>query len=423
MKQSQLFAKTKKEAPKDEVSKNAILLSRGGFIHKEMAGVYSFLPFGLKVLDKIIAIIKEEMEAIGGQELLMSSLQDADLWKVTDRWDASKVDAWFRTKLKNETEVGLGFTHEEPTTRMMKEHIQSYKDLPKYIYQVQTKFRNEERARSGVIRTREFLMKDLYSFCKDEKEHYLFYEKIKKAYLKIFSRVGLGKHTYITFASGGVFAKYSHEFQTISEAGEDTIFVDAKKKVAINKEVLSDEVMKDLGVKKEELVEKRAIEVGNIFSLGTRFSDALGLKYVDEKGESKSVVMGSYGIGPARLMGTVVEIYSDEKGIIWPESVAPFQVHLIQIENNPKVKKAAEKLYQDLSRKKLEVLFDDRQDKTAGEKFADADLIGIPYRIVVSEKTLKKECVETKRREEEKIELVKIKSLPQFLKSKIKNKK
>ena len=406
MRQSDLFTKTRKEAPKDETAKNAKLLIRGGFIHKEMAGVYSYLPLGLRVIEKIVRIIREEMNAIGGQELHLTALQDKNIWEKTNRWSDAVVDNWFKTKLKSGSEVGLGFTHEEPLTALMKEYIQSYNDLPKYIYQFQTKFRNEERAKSGIMRTREFLMKDLYSFSKDAKSHEEFYEKAKKAYEKVFSRVGLGDKTYVTFASGGSFSKYSHEFQTITETGEDLIYVDEKKKIAVNKEVYTDEVLKDLGINKKDIVEKRASEVGNIFSLGTKFSNAFDLNYVDEKGNKKPVVMGSYGIGPGRVMGTIVETLSDEKGIIWPSSIAPFQVHLIAIMNeNGKALKEAEKIYDAMVKSGVEVLYDDR-DIRAGEKFADADLIGIPLRMVVSDKTLEMGKVELKRRDGDIVELV-----------------
>jgi len=425
MRQSKLFTKTRKEAPKDETAQNAKLLIRGGFIHKEMAGAYSYLPLGLRVLEKIVGIIREEMNAIGGQEISMTALQDKKIWDKTNRWSDEVVDNWFKTKLKSGSDVGLGFTHEEPLTALMKEYVQSYKDLPAYVYQFQTKFRNEERAKSGIMRTREFLMKDLYSFSLNEKSHTEFYEKAKKAYVKIFERVGLGEKTFITFASGGSFSKYSHEFQTLSDAGEDTIYVNENPstslkagKIAINKEVFNDEVLKELGLIKKDLVEKKAIEIGNIFSLGTRFSDAFDLTYLDEKGQKNKVIMGSYGIGPGRVMGTIVETLSDDKGIVWPESVAPFTVHLISIAGKDgKTISEADKLYEKLSKAGVEVLYDDR-DARAGEKFADADLIGIPVRIVISDKTLEKGKVEWKRRNEEKTELVELEKIVSFLSKK-----
>ena len=404
MKQSQLFTKTRKDAPKDEVSKNAQLLIRAGFIHKEMAGVYSFLPLGLRVMNKIIEIIRQEMNTIGSQELSLTALQDKNIWEKTGRWDDKILDVWFKTKLKNDTELGLGTTHEEQLTNLMKDYVRSYRDLPVYAYQFQTKFRNETRAKSGIMRCREFIMKDLYSFSKDQESHDSFYKKAKQAYVNIFKKVGLGDKTYVTFASGGSFSKYSHEFQTVTDAGEDSIFIDEKKGIAVNKEVLNDETLKNLGITKSDLVEKKAVEVGNIFSLGTRFSDAFELNYLDEKGEKKPVIMGSYGIGPGRLMGTIAEVLSDDKGLVWPNEVAPFDIHLIAI--GDQVKDEAEELYKKLKAQGKEVLYDDR-DMRPGEKFADSDLIGIPTRIVISSKTLESDSVEIKDRATGKIEMIK----------------
>lgn len=396
MRQSQLFTKTRREAPSDEVSKNAQLLIRAGFVHKEMAGVYSFLPLGLQVLNKVIQIIREEMNHIGGQEMMMTTLQDPEVWKKTDRWSDEKIDVWFKTALKSGSELGLAPTHEEPLTNIMKGYIASYRDLPRYAYQFQTKFRNELRAKSGIMRSREFVMKDLYSFSRDEAEFKKFYEACAEAYLKIFARVGLGDRTYRTFASGGSFSKFSDEFQTVSPAGEDIIYVHEGRKLAVNKEVYDDATLSELGLRKEDLREEKAIEVGNIFPLGTRFSDALGLTYKNESGESVPVVMGSYGIGPARLMGTVVESLSDDKGIVWPEEIAPFDVHLVQLGADTEVQAEADEMYRSLTAAGVDVLWDDR-DARAGEKFADSDLMGIPLRIVVSQKSLAEgafECVE-----------------------------
>jgi prolyl-tRNA synthetase len=410
MKQSQLFTKTRKEAPKDEVSKNAQLLIQAGFVYKEMAGVYSYLPLGLRVLNKINDIIRKEMNKIGGQELFLTNLQDSKIWEATGRWSDDVVDNWFKTKLKSGTELGLGFTHEEPITRMMKDHISSFRDLPLSAYQIQTKFRNESRAKSGIMRGREFLMKDLYSFSRDEKEHDDFYNKAITAYTNIFSKVGLGEKTHVTFASGGTFSKYSHEFQTVSDAGEDIIYI-APNGLAVNEEVFNDEVLKDLGFEKTDLKKEKSIEVGNIFSLGKRFSEAFDLTFSDEKGENKFVVMGCYGIGPGRLMGTVVETLSDERGIIWPDTIAPFKVHLVSLGVNEE----AEKIYNQLQENDIEVLFDDR-DKKAGDKFADSDLIGIPYRVVVSEKSLSQGGVELKKRTENDGKIVSINELVELLK-------
>ena len=411
MKQSELFTKTRREAPKDEISKNAELLIRAGYIHKEMAGAYDFLPLGLRVLNKIVGIIREEMNVLGGQEVYMTALQDRTSWEATDRWDEKKVDIWFKTKLQNETELGLAFTHEEPLTSLMKDHVRSYKDLPSSIYQFQNKFRNETRAKSGILRGREFLMKDMYSFNVDEETHNDFYEKAKIAYKIIYDRLGIGGDTIITFSSGGTFSKYSHEFQTLCEAGEDIVYVDMEKKLAVNREVLNDEVLNDLGLKKENLKECKAIEVGNIFSLGTKFSSALGLNFKDKTGISKPVIMGCYGIGPTRVMGTIAEIWSDDKGLVWPESVAPFSIHLVALFGaDGKVEKVASELYRHLSSKGIEVLYDDRQC-SAGEKFSDADLIGIPWRYVVSSKTLESDAVEVKDRKTGNVSMKKIQSL------------
>ncbi|MDP3646359.1 MAG: aminoacyl--tRNA ligase-related protein [bacterium] len=400
MRQSHLFTKTRKTTPKDEVAKNAQLLIRGGFIHKEMAGVYDYLPLGLRVIEKIEQVIREEMNAIGGQEMVLTALQDPTLWSKTDRWN-SAAGVWFTTKLSSGADLGLAFTHEEPLTALMTEYISSYKDLPRYVYQFQTKFRNEVRAKSGILRTREFVMKDLYSFSKDEAHHAAFYEKAVEAYKKIFQRVGIGDKTFMTIASGGDFSPYSHEFQTVCDAGEDLIYIDDTKGMAVNKEILDDEkVFIANGLDRSTLREAKAIEVGNIFSLGTRFSEALGLKYKDETGKEIPVVMGSYGIGPGRLMGTIVEVLSDERGIVWPKEVAPYQVHLISITNgNAEVTKEADQLYEVFDQNGIETFYDDR-DVRAGEKFADADLIGIPTRVIVSEKTMGEGGVEVSMRGE-----------------------
>ncbi len=406
MRQSQLFTRVSRQAPKDEVSKNAQLLIRAGFIHKEMAGVYSFLPLGLRVLNRVIGVIREEMDAIGGQELTLTALQEKSLWEKTDRWDDRKVDVWFKTCLKNGTELGLGSTHEEPMTRLMAQYVNSYRDLPLLAYQFQTKFRNEMRAKSGIMRVREFIMKDLYSFARTQEEHATLYASVRTAYTRIFERVGLGKLTYATFASGGIFSKYSEEFQTVSEAGEDLIYVDEASGQALNKEVLLDEVLTDLGIERERLVEKKSIEVGNIFTLGTRFSDALGLKYRGEKGQEQSAFMGCYGIGPGRVMGTIVETLSDEKGIVWPESVAPFQVHLLSLGQNEQ----ADSIYQALSLAGIDTLYDDR-DASAGEKFAESDLIGIPYQVIVGKKAIENGEAEIKRRHDGLVERVSLETL------------
>jgi prolyl-tRNA synthetase len=386
MRQTKLFTKTRKEAPADEVAKNAQLLIRAGYIYKNMAGAYTFLPLGLRVIEKINTIIREEMNAIGGQEMIMPSLQDSSLWEASDRWSDEAVDVWFKSELKAGGLVGFAWTHEEVITDLMRQFISSYKDLPKFPYQIQKKFRNEMRAKSGIMRTREFDMKDLYSFSATQEQHDIFYAACSEAYMKIFKRLGIGDKTYVTFASGGAFSKFSHEFQTLAEAGEDIVYVSEEKGIAINEEVLNDADLSELGVTKEELQKKKSIEVGNIFSLGTKFSEALNLNFTDEDGNQKPVIMGSYGIGPARSMGTIVDLLSDDKGIVWPESVAPYQVHLVGLNlEDGAVKDWADGIYASLKEKGVDVLYDDR-DVRAGEKFADSDLIGIPYRVVASKR-------------------------------------
>lgn len=412
MRQSQLFSRTKKEAPKDEVSKNAQLLIRAGFINKEMAGAYSFLPLGLRVLNKIISIIRDEMNMIGGQEVLLTALQEKELWQKTDRWDDAKVDVWFKTALKNGTELGLGSTHEEPVTRMMAGQVASYRDLPVLAYQFQTKFRNETRAKSGIMRVREFIMKDLYSFAKTEEEHERIYSSVRTAYKRIFERVGLGDRTYATFASGGIFSRYSEEFQTVSDAGEDLIYIDQKSGRALNKEVLEDDVLEDLGIKREDLVEKKSIEVGNIFTLGTRFSEPLGLRFRDEKGEEHPVLMGCYGIGPGRVMGTIAETLSDDKGLVWPESVAPFRIHLLSLGADEE----ATAIYEAFISAGIDTLYDDR-DLSAGQKFADSDLLGIPYCVVIGRRAKESGMAEVRKRSSGETEEVDLAALVRYFKS------
>jgi prolyl-tRNA synthetase len=411
MLQSKLFTKVLREAPKDETAVNAQLLIRAGFIHKEMAGVYAYLPLGLRVIENIKSIVREEMNAIGGQELIMTSLQRRELWDKTDRWDDEKVDVWFKSKLKNGTEVGFGWSHEEQITEMMKSYLSSYRDLPAYVYQFQTKLRNELRAKSGIMRGREFVMKDLYSYTDSPESHQKFYGQVTQAYLNVFKRVGLGDSTFLTFASGGAFTQFSHEFQTLSEAGEDVIYFSREKNIAVNKEVLNDKVLDQLGLKRDDLEEAKSAEVGNIFSFGSTKSEQLGLYFNDDKGQKKPVILGSYGIGITRLMGVVVEKFADDKGIIWPESIAPFQIHLVNI---AKDQRAADVLYNSLQSSKISVLYDQR-DESPGVKFADSDKIGIPKRVLVSDKTLQQDSVELKIRASGETQIIKIKDLPKSL--------
>lgn len=408
MLQSKLFAKTRKEAPRDEVSKNAQLLIRGGFIDKLMAGSYTYLPLGLRVLKKIENIIREEMLAAGGQELLMPSLHPKENWTQTGRWDT--LDSLFKfTSHYSKINLALGPTHEEIISPLVKKFNLSHKDLPFYLFQIQTKFRDEKRAKSGILRGREFLMKDLYSFHTSEEDLNAYYEKMKMHYKNIFNKCGIGEKTYLTFASGGTFSKYSHEFQAVASAGEDTIFLCEKCGVAVNSEIIDEQKgCPECG--SQDLKEKKAIETGNIFMLKTKYSDPFGLEFNDEKGVKKPVIMGCYGIGLSRLMGAVVEIHNDEKGIIWPKTIAPYQFHLLELDGKSAaadaVKNFTKKVYDDLQNKGLEVLYDDRDDASAGEKFADADIIGIPYRLVVSKKTVKQNSVEIKRRGENKAEIM-----------------
>ncbi|MEK7579724.1 MAG: aminoacyl--tRNA ligase-related protein [Patescibacteria group bacterium] len=407
MRLSKLFTKTLREFPKDEESINAKLLIKGGFIHKVMAGVYEYLPLGWRVIDKINQIVEKEMDALGGQKLLMSILQSPETWKKTGRWESAK-DTMYKTK---DDEFGLGWTFEEPLTLVAKQHISSYKDLPKAVYQVLQKFRNEHRARSGLIRGKEFLMKDLYSFHADEADLDKYYEKVADSYIRIFKKVGLDAKR--TKASGGLFSDFSDEFQVITNVGEDTIFYCKNCEYAANKEVADKINLSNTCPEcKNDLGQVKSIEVGNIFKLGTRFSEAFGLYYTDKDGERKAVIMASYGLGQGRLMGTIVEIYNDEKGIIWPESVAPFKIHLIVLDHR---NQEADKIYEDLTKAGIEVLYDDRIDESAGEKFADADLIGCPFRVVVSGKTLEDDSAEVKKRTEPKSSLVKLNKLSDYL--------
>jgi prolyl-tRNA synthetase len=387
MRRSQNFVKTRREAPADEESKNAQLLIRAGYIYKDSAGVYALLSLGLRVVENIKSIVREEMNGLGSSELLMTTLQRQEVWAQTDRWDDDKVDVWFKSKLKNGTEVGLGWSHEEQIGTMMKEYIASYRDLPSSLYQFQNKLRNETRAKSGIMRAREFLMKDMYSFSATEEQRQKFYDEVIAAYLRVYDRVGLGQDTFLTYASGGDFTDFSHEFQTITDAGEDVIYLHREKKIAINQEVMNDEVLAKLELNREELEEVKASEVGNIFNFGTAKSEQLGLYFSDDNGENKPVVLGSYGIGVTRLMGVIVEHLADAKGLVWPKNLAPYQVYLIKVGDSEEVKAASEDLYKQLNQAGIEVIYDDR-DERPGEKFADADLMGMPYRVVVSEKSL-----------------------------------
>ncbi|MEI6751154.1 MAG: aminoacyl--tRNA ligase-related protein [Candidatus Saccharibacteria bacterium] len=410
MRISELFTKTRKEAPADEVSKNAQLLIRAGFIHKEMAGVYTFLPLGLRVLENIKKIVREEMNAVDGQELIMTNLQSRDKWELTGRWDDKVVDVWFKTKLKDNSEIGLAWSHEEPIIEMLKQHVTSYKDFPISVYQFQTKLRNELRSKSGIMRGREFVMNDMYSINTNAKDHDNYYNSALEAYKKVYDRLGIGNDTYVTFASGGAFTEFSHEFQTICAAGEDKIYLHKGKNIAINEEVMNEKNLQKLGLKRSELEEVKSSEVGNIFNFGTDKSQKMDFTFTDEKGQKQFPYLGSYGIGITRVMGVIAEKFSDEKGLVWPANIAPALVYLARLGEEKEVVKSADELYKHLTELGVSVLYDDR-DERAGTKFADADLMGIPYRVVVSQKTVDSGNIEIKSRIEKDSQLLSEKDL------------
>jgi prolyl-tRNA synthetase len=404
MYQSQLFTKTKKTAPRDAVTVSHKYLVRADFIEQTISGVYRFLPLGFRVFKKIEDIIRKEMIALGAQELYLPALQDKKLWLETNRWQTIDPPL-FKLKDRHQKELGLGSTHEEEITDIVRKRIKSYQDLPFSLFQIQNKFRNEMRSSGGLLRTREFLMKDLYSFHVNEKDLVKFYEKVKKSYFKIFKRCGL-KTICVEASSGTIGGKLSQEFMVISESGEDKILICKKCDCWANIEKIGER--KSCLKCKGGLSKFNSIEVGHIFNLGTKYSQIMGATFRDKDGKVKPIAMGCYGIGVPRLMATIVEIHHDEKGIIWPEEVAPFQIHLIPIGNTQKVKKMAEKLYQDIKKQGIEILYDNRKDITPGEKFAECDLIGIPKRLVISERTLKNNCTEIKKRNEKKTKLVKL---------------
>ena len=381
---SELVGKTNKTAKQFE-SINATLLQKGGYIRPLMSGVYSYLTLGLLVLRKIEQIVREEMSAVGGQEILMPVLHPKENWEATGRWDT--MDCLFKIKGSGGADMALGPTHEEIVTPLVQAYVHSYHDLPRVVFQIQTKFRNEARSKSGLLRGREFLMKDMYSFHGDEADLDQYYAKVEKAYEKIWNRLGLGDKTLKTYASGGAFSKFSHEYQTLSENGEDIIFICKKCNVAVNKEIFGEQNA-CLQCGNKDLLEKKAIEVGNIFKLKTRFSESFQFTYVDKGQSKKSVYMGCYGIGISRLMGVLVELFNDGKAIYWPKEVAPFDIHLIGLnQEDDTVCGNASALYNKLRAEGKSVLFDDRVNISAGEKFADADLIGIPTRLIISKRT------------------------------------
>ena len=403
MRITNLFGKTAKSVSGDEESINAQYLIRGGFISKQISGIYNYLPLGLRVLTKIQNIIREEMNAIGGNEILMPAITQEESYVRTGR---NEMDVLFKFLGQGDAKLVLNPTHEEVVTPLVQKYVFSYADLPVAVYQIQNKFRNEPRAKSGLLRGREFSMKDLYSFHANEKDLDEYYEVVKKAYFKIFDRLGLGNgRTVLTYASGSTFCKFSHEFQTLSDIGEDEIYLCEKCNVAINKEIIDTQKTCPM-CGSSDLEKKMGIEVGNIFKLKTKFTDAFEFKFKNENGEDKQVTMGCYGMGPSRLMGTIVEIFHDAKGVIWPKNIAPYLVHLTFLGKDPATKKQAEKLYDELTKNNIEVLFDDREKPSAGEKLGDADLIGLPARIILSDKTLEKKSAEIKLRNSDEIKIV-----------------
>ena len=410
MKQSQLFYKTKKQIPKETETISHKLLLKGDFIEQTASGIYSFLPLGWRVHKKIEQIIREEMNAINGQEVFLPVLQPKSLWEETGRWK-SFIPPLFKFKDRHNKELALGPTHEEIMTDLARKRIQSYKNLPFYLYQIQNKFRNEMRSTGGLLRVREFIMKDLYSFHTDEEDLLSYYKKVEKAYLKIFKRCGL-KAIPAEAESGSIGGSISHEFAILAKDGESKIFLCPKCGWAITSEKKGKD---NKCLRCKSTLEKMAcIEASHSFNLGTKYSQTMGALFIDKNGKKKPIVMGCYGLGLGRLMAAIIELHHDENGIIWPKEVAPFNVHLIAIENNKRVKTQAENLYTNLQKNNLEVLYDDREE-TAGVKFVEADLIGVPLRIVVSEKTLQKGSVEIKKRDEGRIKLVKIKEVLEYV--------
>ncbi|HOX60415.1 MAG TPA: His/Gly/Thr/Pro-type tRNA ligase C-terminal domain-containing protein [Candidatus Magasanikbacteria bacterium] len=400
MKQSKLFTTTAKNVPKDEVSLNSAFLLRAGYIDKLAAGIYTYLPLGLRVLNNIKNIIREEMNAIGALEILMPALQPKENWVTTGRWD--DLDVLFKLKGAGDKDFALGATHEEVVTPLLRNFVNSYKDLPVAVYQIQDKFRNETRAKSGLLRGREFLMKDLYSFHATVEDLDAYYETVIGAYNKIFTRLGLA--AMVVESSGGTFSKFSHEFQVFIENGEDDVYACVCGRHQ-NSELVPDGSLKCPYCGAEREVRK-ATEVGNIFKLMTKYSGAFENKFTNQDGVQETVLMGCYGIGPSRVMGTIVEVSHDDAGIIWPEAVAPYKFHLISLAKTPEEEEQIEKIYQTLGAKMT--LYDDRSDARAGEKFADADLLGLPWRIVASSRTLADGAIELRHRIDGTTELLKL---------------
>ena len=394
---SHLFTKTSKESAADAGSINADLLTRAGYIHKTMAGAYSFLPLGLKVLRKIENIVREEMDMLGAYEVLLSALSPKENWEKTGRWEG--FDVLFKVPAHADTEYGLNPTHEEVVTPLVKHFVQSHKDLPFGCYQIQTKFRNEPRAKSGLLRGREFGMKDLYSFHADQASLDEYYQGVAEAYRQIFSRLELADATYYTTATGGTFSPFSHEFQVLLPQGEDTIYVNEEEEKRGNRRAVNKEIYKG----EKGFREEHASEAANIFKLGTKFSEPFKLQFANDKGELHPILMGCYGMGTTRLLGICAEFFADPSGLVWPASIAPFQYHIIPIARSPDDDAFKKALL--IAKKKKDCIVDDRLDLSIGARLADADLIGIPSRIVISPKTLEKNSMEVKDRRTGKINM------------------
>ncbi|MEK7565139.1 MAG: aminoacyl--tRNA ligase-related protein [Patescibacteria group bacterium] len=415
MKYSQFFINTRRDDPKDETATNARLLLRGGFIDKLMAGSYTFLPLGWRVYQKIEQIVREEMNAVGSAEILMPLLHPKDVWDETGRWtDPGVKQIMYQFKSADEKEYGLSFTHEEIFLDVARKNSLSYKNLPVKLYHFSTKFRNEPRAKSGLLRGREFLMKDLYSLHTNQDDLDKFYWEVKDAYLRAFNRIGLND-VKVVEASGGVFTSgHTHEFQLVSPVGEDNIYFCNKCDWAQNKEIYTHKIGEACPKCSGQVEEASSIEIGNIFRFGTVYSEKMKINFKDSDGKDKPPYLGSYGIGMSRLVGVLAEVFNDEAGMKWPKSVAPFLIHLVSLGG---AKAEAEKLYESLIKKSVDVLWDDREE-SAGVKLSDADLIGMPYRIIISDKTLAKESVEIKERSGDKVEMVKLNDLDSWLSDK-----
>lgn len=422
MRQSRLFTRTSKNVPHDADSANARLLTQAGFVDQEMAGVYTWLPLGLRTLRKVEQIVREEMDKLGAQEIFMPSLQPKEYWETTNRWEG--VDILFKLQSQTGKEYALGCTHEEVVTPLIQKSVDSYKDLPFAVYQINTKFRDELRAKSGVLRGREFRMKDMYSFHTTQESLSEFYENALQAYVKAYARCGL--NVKVVQASGGIFTEnMSHEFQALTDAGEDMLIACENCEFGQNEEVATLKVGESCPKCNGSLAQMKGVEVGNIFDLGTKYTDAFKFDFMNENGEKQRVLMGCYGIGTTRLVGSIVETHHDDKGMTWPVSVAPFHVHLVGLKSKDeavqtRINSIAKEMYDGLWAEGVEVLWDDREGISPGEKFADADLIGLPLRLVVSEKTLKEDSVEWKARSESEAKLVKIEDLVESVKGMMK---